>query len=102
MSDLTAFRDHARVMAGAQHKPECCQCGAGYCCGCIGHPNMHPHWDKHGVPTGWPEHAETCPGNPCAPPCPGCVTDADRALWTRLADEADAWLARDDEEGLFG
>jgi len=102
MSDLSAFAEHARKMATAQHKPECCQCGAGYCCGCIGHPNMHPHWDKHGVPTGWPEHAETCPGNPCAPPCPGCVTDADRALWTRLADEADAWLARDDEEGLFG
>jgi hypothetical protein len=73
VSDLSAFRDHARAMAGAQHKPEC----------------------RRPLPiNGWSTSGD--------PGCPGCVTDADRALWTRLADEADAWLARDDEEGLFG
>jgi hypothetical protein len=32
----------------------------------------------------------------CATPqkCPGCVTDADRVWWKRLAEEADAWLRR--------
>jgi hypothetical protein len=33
--------------------------------------------------------------------CPGCVTDTDRALWGRLADEVETWLGRDDQEGLF-
>jgi len=75
VSDLTTFRDHARAMAGAQHKPEC----------------LTECLDWRGIRKfTLPRHG-----------CPGCVTDADRELWTRLADEADAWLARDDEEGLF-
>lgn len=77
MSDLTTFADHARAMADAQHKPECCIA------------RYHVGWGSF-AGYDYPD-----------PACPGCVTDADRALWTRLADEADAWLARDDEEGLF-
>ena len=88
MSTLAAFAAHARAMASAEHVPTCCRCGRPYCCGCIGHPVEHPLWH----PDGWTAHAETCPGNPSAPPCPGCVTDADRALWARLADEAEAYL----------
>ena len=68
MSDLTTFRDHARRMAEAEHKPEC----------------------KRPRPVyGWATSA--------TPPCPGCVTDADRALWRRLADEVDAYLTHDEE-----
>lgn len=75
MSDLTAFRNHARAMSTAEHKPEClidCQ-------------------DWRGIRSfKMPRHG-----------CPGCVTDAERALWARLADEADAYLHRHEEEGLF-
>ena len=92
MSDLERFADHCRAMATAEHKPECCRCGRPYCCGCVGHPDYHPGWDEHYGTTRWAEHAARCPGNPGAPPCPGCVTDADRALWTRLADEVAAYL----------
>lgn len=49
-------------------------------------------------------HKPDCPAP--APPgtwrvgaCLGCVTDADRALWVRLADEVDAYLARPADEG---
>jgi hypothetical protein len=92
MSDLTTFRDHARKMSTAEHKPECegdpgCAwtyrppCGFGTCGdGCKAPTTERPRPD---------------------PNCPGCVTDADRALWTRLADETDAYLARNVEEGLF-
>ena len=55
----------------------------------MGHPAGKP-WGR--AASRWAEHAEECPGNPAAPPCTGCVTDADRALWTRLADEVDAYL----------
>jgi hypothetical protein len=35
------------------------------------------------------------------PPCPGCVTPADRALWARLAAEVDAYLDRNREDTLL-
>lgn len=73
MSDLTAFRDHARTMARAQHRPTCA----------IRDP-ARP-WLK-------PMHD---------PDCAGCVTDDDRALWARLADETDSYLHRDPEETLL-
>lgn len=66
MSDLAAFAAHCRVMAGSDHKPTC-----------VGH-----------LPTRWGWAREQRPD----PRCPGCVTDADRELWTRLADEVDAYL----------
>lgn len=79
MSDLTTFRDHARAMSTAQHKGECA---------------VNEYYDDRR----WGFRA-THPD----PACPGCVTDADRALWTHLADEVDAYLGVTDEEaGLFG
>jgi hypothetical protein len=71
MSDLTAFRDHARSMANATHRPECMVRAA--------------PWLK----------AKPRPG------CTGCVSDDDRALWARLADETDAYLHHEPEETLL-
>ena len=69
-SDLERFRDHCREMATAVHKPTC-----------------HGH-----RPSTWGWAREIHPD----PKCPGCVTDADRALWARLAAEIDAYLTTDD------
>jgi len=71
VSDLTDFRDHARAMATAKHRPECMV-------------RDNPWTKTH--PT---------------PGCAGCVTDEDRALWSRLADEATAYLQHDDQETLL-
>lgn len=79
MSDLSDFRDHARAMATAEHRLECSR--------------RIRHARSWGI-----RETVTHPD----PDCPGCVTDADRALWARLADEAAAYLHRHDEEGLFG
>jgi hypothetical protein len=89
VTELEAFGAHCREMATAQHRPDCCQCGRSWCCGCIGHPSAKP-WGW--ALDQWEEHAEKCPGNPSAPPCPGCVTALDRAIWQRLADECALWL----------
>jgi hypothetical protein len=70
MSDLETFRDHARHMAGAEHKPDC---------------------------SGRNRFGDTIRPEPT---CDGCVTSTDRSLWTRLADEADAWLNSQSEEAL--
>lgn len=94
MSELERFRDHAATMATAEHKPECCRCTREWCCGCAGHPTGKP-WGW--AAQRWAEHAETCPGNPSAPPCPGCITDADRVAWAQITGEIDAYLAHDDE-----
>jgi hypothetical protein len=75
MSDLTAFRDHARVMSTATHKPEC----------------------RAWLPLNYRGHGWKYPD----PGCPGCVTQPDRVLWARLADEADAYLARDEQDALL-
>ncbi len=96
MSDLTEFAAHCRRMATAEHRPECCQCGRSWCCGCPGHPVGHPRGWSAGR---WEEHAVKCPGNPSAPPCAGCVTDADRALFAALTAECEAYL--NDGPGLF-
>lgn len=71
MSDLETFRDHARRMAAADHQPDCTGRN-------IFGDTIHPE-----------------------PTCPGCVTSTDRELWTRLADEADAFLNRHSDEVLF-
>lgn len=94
---LTAFRDHARRMAEAEHKPDCPHVTA-----------VEPYWPPggwapidadgnwdvggtgiHGL--GWlgpkPEWSP--------PPCDGCITDADRAQWRRLANEVDDYRAGD-------
>lgn len=83
MSDLERFRDHARRMATAEHKPECTSL----------------------IPGEWryPRNALSMAGPTWwePPACPGCITDAERVLWARLADETDAYLDRPVERGLF-
>ena len=79
MSELTTFRDHARIMSLRKHRPDCLL------------------WKKVG------HYAHLC-SDECTHPeprCPGCVTDADRALWARLADEVDAYLSHEEEEALL-
>jgi hypothetical protein len=70
MSELERFRDHAAEMAAAEHKPEC-----------RGH-----------LPSRWGWAREIHPD----PSCAGCITEADRALWARLAAEIDDYLTDDD------
>lgn len=74
MSELTAFAEHARAMAAAAHKPDC---GA----------SVSIHWSWKTVR---PD-----------PACDGCVSIADRMLWTQIADETEAYLRQDEDEGLF-
>lgn len=64
MSDLTRFRDHARRMAKAKHRPDC--------------PGLDPSRPYL---------------KPDAKVCRGCVSEPDRVLWRRLADEATRYLA---------
>lgn len=100
-TDLERFRDHARTMSIADHKPECCACGQPWCCGCPRHRDgdrRHPAGAPETNPTAWLAHAATCPGNPAAPCCR--ITSTDRALWARLADEVDGYLNRHSDEVL--
>lgn len=79
MSDLTSFRDWARLMSTEVHRPDC---------------------PLSETARGLRHRCSTDCTHPY-PRCPGCVTDADRALWERLAAEADSYLSRNVEEGLF-
>lgn len=88
MSDLTAARDHARKMA-AQQPPDLAR-----------EPGMRCQIGEH----------PRCIFGPGTCPCachddqrPVVPTDAERALWTQIADEIDAYLARPAEVvDLFG
>ena len=77
-TDLEDFAAHARYMATARHRDDC--------------PSQRPapitHRSRDEITLTFTL-------------CRGCVTDTDRALWARLADEVDAWLGRDEQEGLF-
>lgn len=77
MSDLTQFAEHCKRMATAQHKPEC----------------RTLDWVRR---DGWGRTDWVYP----APDCTGCVTDADRELFARLAAEIDAHMAP--QVDLFG
>lgn len=66
MSELSATRDHCKLMAKADHKREC-------------RGTIRDRWGKKDI---WPN-----------PRCAGCVTPAERDLWLQLADEIDAYLA---------
>jgi hypothetical protein len=90
VSELTTFRDHARRMATSGHKPEC-----------EGTPERVAERTRNrmGYRAIFREHH---PKLEPIEPCPGCVTDADRALWARLAAEVDAYLSHDEEGALFG
>lgn len=86
-TDLEQTRDHARKMAGAEHRPDCRGQRPARTCPTPNEP--HPEHDL----ARW----ITCLGW-----CPGCVTDAERALWSQLADEIDAYLAPNPpDDGLF-
>lgn len=93
MSDLTRFRDHARAMSTAEHKPECDHLTA----------KPPPRWlsliDDEGYIYAMALNPEALSWE--RPRCPGCITDTDRALWDRLANEADAYLDRNREETLL-
>lgn len=84
MSALTDTRDHCRRMATAQHKPEC--------------PSLERRRDRWALADD-NSHLTWVP----APPrreCAGCVTDTDRALFARLADEIDRYLGAARDEPL--
>ena len=59
-------------MATAEHKPEC---------------RAEDPWGLRYIVPRW-QYPD--------PDCPGCITDADRATWARLATEIDAYLTTDD------
>lgn len=89
MSDLTTFAQHARAMSTAQHTVDC-----------TGTPELVAARarDIRGYRAIFGEdHPKLAP----IEPCPGCVTDPDRELWGRLADEVDAYLSHDEEGALF-
>jgi len=88
MSELTTFRDHARAMSEAEHRKDC-----------EGTPDRVATRARD-ISSYRRMFGELHPKLMPIERCPGCVTDADRALWARLADEVDAHLARNVEEGL--
>lgn len=87
-TELEQFRDHCRKQSTATEiqRPKC----ASFQCS--------PPWRNFGAQ---PDHAACTWGwQTCACSChdagrPPPPTDADRLLWTRLADEIDAYLAGD-------
>jgi hypothetical protein len=88
MSDLERFRDHCRTMAAEDaHTPEC-----------VAATNeAGRRWDYLRMFREWRLSWGERPDGPPMP-CPGgCISDADRLLFSRLADEVDAYLAHDDE-----
>lgn len=74
MSDLTRFREHCREMATAEHTAECVERLA--------------DWKHRALMRRYLDIPDPGP-MPC---CDGCVTDADRALFARLAAEVDDYL----------
>jgi hypothetical protein len=104
MSDLKQLAEHARRMSMAQHRDDCRLIHritkvaqdlpfglvdyTRSCAAETGH-EIHDWIDSHGLD--W-----TCPGL-----CGGCLTNAERTLWTQIADEIDAYLGTDQEEALW-
>ena len=104
MSALEDFRDHARCLSESAHRDDCdrihrivkrsqwledrCLDGTLSCPSESGH-GPHSWVGNHGMD--W-----ACPGL-----CGGCSSDADRALWTRLADEIDEHLSAGGDEPLW-
>lgn len=74
MSDLTTFRDHCVAMTTAEHKPEC--------------EARLQDWTDRSFRFRYFDIPDPGP----RPECPGCVTDADRALFARLAAEVADYL----------
>lgn len=100
MSDLTAFRDHARLMAEREHAAGCPPVRS--------KPGRAHNGDNEkwcGETTAHSEHlwnqqsrfGEHLIDWACHGICGGCLPDHERTLWRRLADEIDAYLADDPE-----
>lgn len=97
MSDLTQFRDHARLMAARVHAagcpPERSRPGRAH----------HDGWKWCRDATSHDAHQWSEPSRysdalltwECAGICGGCAPAAERALWAQLAAEIDAYLAHD-------
>lgn len=87
MTDLEQFRDHCRAMVTAEHKPECPMLTA-----------VEPYWPPGGWDwTDWTDLSKGLtwigPKPKWEPPhCDGCNPEADRALFARLATEADEYI----------
>ena len=100
MSDLEATRDHARRLSTADHDDDCENIHRItkvdrrlYDCGLdatLSGPDTSGHYShdwSSGNGLGW-----YCPGL-----CGGCGSDSERALWTQIADEIDAYLTPEDD-----
>jgi hypothetical protein len=83
VTHLTEFRDHCRERASWLP----------------GEPRMACR-DRTAFGTPKPPDHANCGGHRCGCDC-HAPTDADRELFTRLADEIDAYLVPADEPGLF-
>lgn len=100
MSELERFRDHCREMANWQPPKTKERTLVAHMCRDL--RERYPHGGDEFGP-----HHGLCAGTECACEChprPEPVkgpTDEERALWARLADEVDAYLTTDEDEGLF-
>ena len=94
MGELETFRDHYRKMAKSEHRPECAHL--------IPEPDRLP-WDLVYSSDGIPESLQwRGPKPPWSPaPCDCGLSDDERALFARLADEIDAHLSAGDDEPLW-
>lgn len=85
MITLKSFREHCQQMAEAEHKPDCPSITA-----------KEPHWDAW-IPRyddkGWPSSMVWRGPKPKwePPTCDGCNSDADRALFARMAAEVEGY-----------
>lgn len=106
MTELTQFRDHARFMATQMHAPGCppvrsrpssVSQGRQKFCGEASAHDAH-QWQQPSM-FGRSEFVNDWH---CAGICGGCVVEADRVLWHKLATEIDDHLAEHIEVDLFG
>ena len=99
MSDLTQFRDHARLMADREHAAGCPPVRS--------QPGRQSHDNEKwcGTTTAHAEHlwseksrfGEHLIDWACHGICGGCSPAGERDLWRALADEIDAYLSHDPE-----
>lgn len=86
MSDLSTFAWHCRAMASAEHTPGCVRAYREAL------RKSGPKWGINYDDAGDPVSMAWLGTVPQPEPCPGCVTDDDRARWAALADEVEAYM----------